>query len=136
METTPSESKVKIEGSRKWLVTALALNTKARLTKYKKARYAIGNVSMKDLSNKIKEFENFVKLPHLEKTPKHEPTLSYFNLVECLRKCMMRCGENNHHVHDGYEKEMAPMTEPFIFHNRCAHGDCSHRISSYTFGDT
>ena len=21
---------------------------------------------------------------------------------------MMRCGENNHHVHDGYEKEMAP----------------------------
>ena len=20
---------------------------------------------------------------------------------------MMRCGENNHHVHDGYEKEMA-----------------------------
>ena len=53
METTSSESKVKMEGSGKWLVTALALNTKARLTKYKKARYAIGNVSMKELSNKI-----------------------------------------------------------------------------------
>ena len=47
METTSSESKVKMEGSGKWLVTALALKTKARSTKYKKARYDIGNVSMK-----------------------------------------------------------------------------------------
>ena len=23
---------------------------------------------------------------------------------------MMRCGENNHHVHDGYEEEMAPSS--------------------------
>ena len=22
----------------------------------------------------------------------------------------MRCGEKNHHVHDGYEKEMAPSS--------------------------
>ena len=57
METTSSESKVKMEGSGKWLVTALAIKTKARPKKYKKARYAIENVSMKDLSNKIKEFE-------------------------------------------------------------------------------
>ena len=62
---------------------------------------------MKDLSKKIKDFENFVKVPHLKKTPKHEPTLSYFHLVECLRKCMIRSGENNHHVHDGYGKDMA-----------------------------
>ena len=54
METTSSESKLKMEGSVKWLVTTLALNTKARLTNYKKARYAIGNVSMKDFSKKIK----------------------------------------------------------------------------------
>ena len=46
-----------LEGSGKGLVTALALKTKARSKKYKKARYAVGNVSMKDLSNKIKEFE-------------------------------------------------------------------------------
>ena len=111
METTSSESKVKMEGSGKWLVTAPDLNTKARSTKYKKARYAIGNVSMKDLSNKIKEFENFVKVLHLKRTHKHEPTLSYFHLVECLRKCMMRSGENNHHVHDGYGKEMAPSSD-------------------------
>ena len=65
-----------MEGSGKWLVTALALKTKARSEKYKKARYAIGNVSMKDLSNKIKEYEKDFKVPYLEKTPKHEPTLS------------------------------------------------------------
>ena len=41
IETTSSESKVKMEGSGKWLVTALALKTKTRPTKYKKARYAI-----------------------------------------------------------------------------------------------
>ena len=61
METTSSESKVKMEGSGMWLVTTLALKTKARSTKYKKAMYAIGNVSMKDLSNKIKEFEFFLR---------------------------------------------------------------------------
>ena len=24
---------------------------------------------------------------------------------------MMRCGENNHHMHDGYEEEMAPSSD-------------------------
>ena len=81
METTSSESKVKMKESGKWLVTALDLKTKASLTKYQKAGYAIGNVSMKDISNKTKEFEKFVKVPHLKRTPKHEPTLSYFHLV-------------------------------------------------------
>ena len=63
METTSSESKVKMEGSGKWLVTALDIKTKARSKRYKKERYAIGNVSVKDLSNKIKEFVNIVKVP-------------------------------------------------------------------------
>ena len=57
METKSSESKGKLGRSGKGLVTALALKTKARSKKYKKARYAIRNVSMKDLSNIIKEFE-------------------------------------------------------------------------------
>ena len=57
METTSSESKVEFEGSGKGLVSALALKTKARSKKYKNSRYAIGNFSMKDLFNKIKEFE-------------------------------------------------------------------------------
>ena len=66
---------------------------------------------MKELSNKIKEFEKIVKVPYVKRIPKHEPTSSYFHLVVCLRECMMRCGENNHHVHDGYEEEMAPSSD-------------------------
>ena len=62
--------------SGKGLVTALALKTKERSKKYKKARYAIGNVSMKDLSNIIKEFEKIVKVPYVKRIPKHEPTSS------------------------------------------------------------
>ena len=100
-----------MEESGKWLVTALALKSKARLKIYKKSWYAIGNVSMKELSNKIKEFEKIVKVPYLKWTPKHEPTSSYSHIVECFGECMMRCGENNHHVHDGYEKEMARLSD-------------------------
>ena len=54
METTYSESKRKWGRSGKRLVTAMALKTKVRSKKYKNTRYAIGNVSMKDLSNIIK----------------------------------------------------------------------------------
>ena len=111
METTSSESKLELERSGKGLVTALALKTKARPEKYKKERYAIGNVSMKDFSNKIKEFEKIVKVPYVKRIPKHELTSSYFHLVVCLIEFMMRCGENNHHVHDGYEEEMAPSSD-------------------------
>ena len=57
MEITSSESKGKLGRSVKGLVTALALNTKARSKICKKARYAVGNVSMKDLFNIIKEFK-------------------------------------------------------------------------------
>ena len=57
METTSSESKGKLGRSGKGLVTALDFKTKVKSQKYKKARYAIRNVSMKDLYKKIKEFE-------------------------------------------------------------------------------
>ena len=93
------------------MVTALDLKTKAWSTKYRKARYDIGNVSMKDLVNKIIEFEKFVKVPHFKKEPKHEPTLSYVHLVECLRKCMMRSCDHKKHVHDSYEKETASSSD-------------------------
>ena len=52
-----------------------------------------------------------VKVPHLKKEPKHEPTLSYLHLVECLQKCMMRSGEHKQHVHDSYEKETASSSK-------------------------
>ena len=86
----------------------------SKVEKYKKARYAIGNVSMKELSNKIKECEKIVNVPYLKRIPKHEPTLSYFHLAVCLGECMMRCGENKHNVHDvhdGYEEEMDPSSD-------------------------
>ena len=76
METTSSESKGKLGRSGKGLVTALALKTKVRSQNYKKARYAIGNVSIKYLSNIIKEFEKIVKVPYVKRIPKHEPTSS------------------------------------------------------------
>ena len=47
-KTTYLESKVKLETSGKGLVTSLGFKTKARLKKYKKARYDIGNVSNKE----------------------------------------------------------------------------------------
>ena len=68
---------------------------------------------MKDLSNKIKDFEKMVKVPYMKRIPKHEPTSSYFHLVVCIEECMVRCGEDNHNlhdVHDGYEEEMDPSS--------------------------
>ena len=62
---------------------------------------------MKDLVNKIIDFEKVVKVPHFKKEPKHEPTLSYFHLVECLHKCIMRSGEHKKHVHDNDGKDTA-----------------------------
>ena len=64
------------------MVTALDFKTKVRSPKYKKARYAIRNVSEKDLSNIIKEFDKIGKLIYEKKKPKHEPTPSYFHLVK------------------------------------------------------
>ena len=82
METTYSESKEKLERSGKGLVTALDFKTKVRSPKYKKSRYAIGNVSEKDLSKIIKEFEKIGKLPYEKRIPKHGPTPRYFHLVK------------------------------------------------------
>ena len=66
---------------------------------------------MKDLVNKIIEFETFVKVPHFKKEPKHEPTLSYLHLVECLWKCIMRYDDHKQHVHDSYKKETSSSSD-------------------------
>ena len=60
MKTASTESKGNLGRSGKGLVTTLSFKTKVRLSKYKKARYAIGNVSEKDLSKIIKEYEKLV----------------------------------------------------------------------------
>ena len=47
---------------------------------YKKARYAILNISKKDLSKIIREFEKLSYEIYEKKRPKYEPTDSYFYL--------------------------------------------------------
>ena len=89
MKTTSSESKEKLERSGNGLITSLGFKAKVRPQKLKKARYAIGNVSKKDLSKIIREFERFEKLPYEKKRLKHEPTENYFNLAIQIVKCMV-----------------------------------------------
>ena len=84
------------------MITSLGFKTKKRLQKYKKARYAIGNVSEKDLSRIIKDFEKIEKLTYEKKRHKHEPTNSYFHLARQLAKCMMRSDDLNWYDHGGY----------------------------------
>ena len=90
------------------MITSLGFKAKVRPQKYKKARYAIGNVSKKDLSNIIKEFEKFEKLTYEKKSPKHEPTDIYFHLARQLAKCMMRYNNLNWHDYGGYAEMTAP----------------------------
>ena len=77
---------------------------------YKKARYAIGNFSEKDLSKIIKQFEKIGKLPYEKSMPKHEPTPRYFHLVSQFAKCMMRSDELNQDVYGSYEGKTAPSS--------------------------
>ena len=64
------------------MVTFLDFKTKTRSQKYKKARYAIGNVSEKDFFMIIKDSGKIEKLPYEKKRPKHEPKGSYFHLAK------------------------------------------------------
>ena len=66
------------------------------------------NVSEKDLSKIIKEFEKIGKLPYEKRVPKYEPTPSYFHLLRQLAKCMMRSDELNRNFHDSYAENTAP----------------------------
>ena len=108
IKTTSSESKGKLERSGKGLVTSLVFKTKVRSQKYKKARYAIGNINEKDLSKIIKEFEKIGDLPYEKSRPKHEPTDSYFHLTRQLAKFIMRSDKLNRYDHGGYTEMTAP----------------------------
>ena len=90
------------------MVTSLGFKNKVRFAKVKKAGYAIGNVSEKDLSNIIKEFDKIGKLPYEKKRPKREPTDSYFHITRQLAKCMMISDKLNRHDHGGYTEMTAP----------------------------
>ena len=78
MKIISSESKGKLERSQKGFIASLGFKAKVRLHKYKKARYAIGNVSKKYLSKIIREFDKLLYESYERKSPKHEPTDGYF----------------------------------------------------------
>ena len=59
MKIKSSESKRKLERSGKGLIASLGVKAKVRPQKYKKSRYAIENISKKDISKIIREFERF-----------------------------------------------------------------------------
>ena len=96
------------------LIISLGFKTKARLQKYKKARYAIRNVSEKDISKIIRGFEKFEKLPYEKKRSKHEPTESYFHLARQIAKCMMRSDNLNWYDHGGYKEMTAPYSNVIV----------------------
>ena len=76
MKITSLESKNNLGISGKGLITSLGIKAKARPHEYKKARYAIGNVSKKGLSKIIREFEKLPYEIYEKKRPEHEPTES------------------------------------------------------------
>ena len=97
MKITSSESKDNLGRSGMGLIASLGIKSKVRPHKFKKARYAIGNFSKKDLSNIIKEFEKLSYKSYEKKRPKHDPTDSYFYLARKLAKCMMIADSLNSH---------------------------------------
>ena len=107
MKIKSSGSKGKLERSGKVLITSLVLKTKSRSQKYKKAMYPINNVSKKDLSKNIREFEKFEKILYNKKRPKHEPTDCYFYLARQIAKFMMRSNTLNWHDYGGYTEMTA-----------------------------
>ena len=107
MTIKSSESKVKLEMSGKGLITSLDFKVKVRPQNCKKAVYAIRNVSKKDLSNVVREFEKFERLPYEKKRPKHKPTDIYLYLARQLARCMMRDDTLNWNEYGGYMKMSA-----------------------------
>ena len=76
-----SESKVIYGRSGLGLITSLVINSKTTTKKYKKARYAIGNPSLKYPSKIIREFEKLPYKSYERMRPKNEPTYHYLYLA-------------------------------------------------------
>ena len=104
MRIKTSESKDDLGISGKGLITSLGLKAKEMPKKYRKKRYAIGNVSKKDISRIIREFEKLYYKSYESMRPRNEPTDSYFYPVRHIEKCMVRADILNLRVyHARYE---------------------------------
>ena len=99
MKIISSESKGKLGRSGKGLITSLGFKAKVRPHKYQKAWFSIKNVSKKNLSKIIREFERLPCESYEKQRPKHEPTDSYFYLVRQLAKFTMRADALNLHIY-------------------------------------
>ena len=86
---TSSGSEVKLGISVKGLIISLGIKSKTSPKKYKRAWYSVRNVSKKDLSKIIRDFEKLTYGSYDENRPKHEPFNSYFYLARQFEKCMM-----------------------------------------------
>ena len=74
MKIIYSEQKYYLVWPGKGFINSLGIKTIRRSKKNKEARYAITNVSLKDISRIIKEFEKFPYEGYVRKRSKHEPT--------------------------------------------------------------
>ena len=102
IKITSSGGKREILKIRKGVDYLYEYQDQSKVAKIKKARYSIRNFNNKYLSNIIREFEKFEKLPSEKKRSKHEPTDSYFYLARQLAKCMMRSDTLNWHDYCGF----------------------------------
>ena len=98
MRTTSSEPKDNLGRSGKGLITAMGRNTIVSSKKNKKAMYLITNVSLKEISKIVKEFDKLPYLDYVKKRPKYEPTYSYLYLSIQIAKCILRADNFNSHV--------------------------------------
>ena len=80
MKITSSDQKYYLGISGKGLITSMGIKTIIRSMKTKKARFAINEVSIKDLSNIMKEFKDFPYEGYVKKRYKHMSTESYLCL--------------------------------------------------------
>ena len=90
MRITSSESKFKLGISGNGLINSLSFNAKTSRNKYKKSRNDIVNVSKKYLLKIIREFEKLPYDIYEKKSPKYEPSDSYFYPERQLANFMMR----------------------------------------------
>ena len=71
------------------MITSICFNTIIRSKKLKKKRFDITNVSLKEFSKIIKEFEDYTYEGYARNSSKHMPTDSYFYLSRNIENCMM-----------------------------------------------
>ena len=99
MIITSSDSKVNFGKIKKEVDCLSVFQGQNKAKEIQNSRYAIVNVSKKDLSNNMRDFEILPYESYERKRPKHKPTNSYFYLSRYLTKCMMRDDALSLHVY-------------------------------------